>query len=121
MNLIIDENLPPIWCEFLYCHSHTAIHWQDIGQHGDPDEMIFDYAQAERSIILTQDLDFGRILALRGTQLPSLIQLRVDCPIPSEIGTTVIQVLQIHAEALMAGVLISIEPERHRVRLLPLQ
>ena len=67
MKVIVDENLPPEWCGFLQQYGHSAIHWKDLGQHGDADELIFDYAQAERSVILTQDLDFTRIFALRGS------------------------------------------------------
>ena len=121
MKVIVDENLPPEWCGFLQQYGHSAIHWKDLGQHGDADELIFDYAQAERSVILTQDLDFTRILALRGVRLPSLVQLRVDCPIPSFTGEAVLHVLQVYSNALENGALISIEPERHRVRLLPLK
>lgn len=121
MNLIIDENLPPDWCGFLSQQGHVAVHWKDLGQIGDPDELIFDHAQAEGKVILTQDLDFTRILALRGTDLPSLIQLRVDCPIPALIGEAVLQILKTYQESLSKGALISLEPDRHRIRLLPLR
>lgn len=121
MNLIIDENLPPTWCEFLKQQGHVAAHWQDIGKNGDPDELIFDYAQAEAKVILSQDLDFTRLLALRGTSLPSLIQLRVDCPIPSLVGEAVVQILNTYQESLTKGALVSLESDRHRIRLLPLR
>ncbi len=120
MNLIIDENLPPSWRDYLAPFGINATHWRDIGHAGDPDEIIFDYACEHHSVIVTQDLDFTRILALRGSHLPSIIQLRVPCPIPEIIGSALLQVLQTHREQLLAGCLISLDPNRHRVRLLPL-
>jgi predicted nuclease of predicted toxin-antitoxin system len=42
VNLIIDENLPPRWCDYLAPFGITATHWKDIGHIGDPDEIIID-------------------------------------------------------------------------------
>lgn len=83
--------------------------------------MIFDYAQAQQAVILTQDLDFTRIAALRGSRLPSIIQLRADCPIPAILGKSVLSVLTAHAPALRKGALVSLDMDRHRIRLLPLR
>ena len=88
---------------------------------GDPDDVLFAHAQLKEAIILTQDLDFTRMLALRGSALPSVIQLRVGCPIPQVVGSAVLLILEIYRNQLNAGCLISLEPDRHRIRLLPLQ
>ena len=120
MKLILDENLPPRWCDFLAAFGVAATHWKDLGDIGDPDEVIFDYACAHNAIIVTQDLDFTRILALRGTLLPSVIQLRVQCPIPEMIGQALLEILANHQPQLDAGCLISVDHKRHRIRLLPL-
>jgi len=118
--VILDENLPPRWREFLAPFHIDATHWTDIGKHGDPDEFIFDYACAHQAIILTQDLDFTRMLALQGARLPSVIQLRVDCPTPEVVGNAVLSVLKNHRQQLEAGCLITLDANRHRLRLLPL-
>ena len=120
MNLILDENLPPRWRDFLAPHGFAATHWRDLGKTGDPDETVFDYALNHNAVIVTQDLDFTRILALRGALLPSIIQLRVNCPIPEIIGQALLEILQNHSQQLHAGCLISLEHSRHRIRLLPL-
>lgn len=86
MILILDENLPPRWRDFPVPLGVTATHWSDIGKIGDPDEAIFDYACDYDAIIITQDLDFTRILALRGARLPSVIQLRVNAPLPKSLA-----------------------------------
>lgn len=71
-------------------------------------------------VICTQDLDFTRILALRGVNLLSIVQLRVDCPLPEVVGPMLIEVLKNHAAQLKEGCLITLDSKRHRVRLLPL-
>ncbi len=121
MSLIIDENLPPSWCDFLASAGFNAVHWKDIGNIGDHDEILFAHAQLKGDIILTQDLDFTRLLALRGTALPSVIQLRVACPVPQIVGSPVVRILQVYGNQLSDGCLISLEHDRHRIRLLPLQ
>jgi len=120
VNLIIDENLPPRWCDYLSSFGIRAAHWRDIGKVGDPDDLIFDHASVHRKIIITQDLDFTRLLARRGTHLPSVIQLRVDCPIPEVIGPALLEILNRHQKHLEEGCLISLDHRRHRLRLLPL-
>ena len=121
LKLIIDENLPPRWVPFLENHGVLASHWRDLGTVGDQDDIIFQFARKEQWIILSQDLDFSRLLALYGTKLPSVLQLRVDVPIPEVIGAQVIQVLHDHATAITDGSLISIDLQQARVRLLPLR
>lgn len=121
MKVIIDENLPPSWCDFLEQAGVTAKHWSALGNVGDPDSVIFDFATHEHWMILTQDLDFTRLLALRGTQLPSVMQLRVDCPIPSLVGEVVLRMLELYGAKLEEGALISLEADQHRVRILPLR
>jgi predicted nuclease of predicted toxin-antitoxin system len=120
VKLIIDENLPARWKEFFSPHGIEALHWTEIGKAGDPDEMILDDAAAQNTGIVTQDLDFTRLLALRGSRLPSVIQLRVPCPIPEIVGIALLRVLQDHERHLMEGCLISLDLDRHRLRLLPL-
>ena len=120
MTLILDENLPPRWRDFLATFNIRAIHWRDIGKPGDPDETLFDYASSHEAIIITQDLDFTRMLALRGERLPSVIQLRVESPVPEFIGQALLGVLHNHQQQLKDGCLISLDLNRHRLRLLPL-
>ena len=121
MIFLIDENLPPRWQHFLATFNINATHWREVGNAGDPDEALFDYACNHGAVIITQDLDFTRILALRGTRLPSVIQLRVNCPTPEIIGHTLLSVLKNHRQQLENGCLISIDINRHRLRLLPLR
>lgn len=121
MTLLIDENLPRYWVNFLAASGFTAIHWLEIGAVGAADDEIFSYAETHRAVVITQDLDFTRMLATRGALLPSIIQLRVDCPIPEVIGMALISVLHSHSQSLEVGCLISLDHAKHRLRLLPIR
>jgi predicted nuclease of predicted toxin-antitoxin system len=120
VNLIIDENLPPRWVQYLESPDLRVTHWKDIGKVGEFDEIIIEYARDHEAVIVTQDLDFTRLLALRGSRLPSVIQCRVECPTPEIIGLAVREVLEKYRRQLLAGCLITLDLNRHRVRLLPL-
>lgn len=121
MKLVIDENLPPRWTSFLASFGIDARHWLEIGRCGDPDSIVFDHAARHSAIILTQDLDFTRLAARRGSSLPSVVLLRVACPLPETIGPMVAGILETYRAQLEQGCLISVEPDRHRLRLLPLR
>lgn len=120
MSILIDENLPPRWEEYLAAHGFPAKHWTRIGNPGDADELIFYYAIQNCMVVITQDLDFGRMLALYKTSLPSVIQLRVGAPIPEIVGNMVLNVLKNYRQQLEAGCLVSIDSNSRRLRLLPL-
>jgi len=71
--------------------------------------------------VLTHDLDFGAILAsTRGTK-PSVAQIRAENIDPRVIGTAVIAALRQMTSELDAGALLTVEPGRTRLRLLPLE
>jgi predicted nuclease of predicted toxin-antitoxin system len=120
VKVLLDENLPLRWKDFLATVGIQSKHWIDVGQPGDPDELILDYARKNHFLILTQDLDFTRMLAHYGNRLPSVIQLRVDSPLPELIGNTVLAVLNNHQEKLAAGCLVSVDLKRKRLRTLPI-
>lgn len=121
MIIVIDENLPPSWSSFLADLGFDARHWKDVGCIGDADTIIFDYASERGAVIITQDLDYTRLLALRGTNLPSLIQLRVDCPLPSVIGNDIRLLLETYHEHINKGALFTLDGRGHRMRMLPLR
>ncbi len=71
--------------------------------------------------MLTHDLDFGAILAATGDESPSVVQIRAEDPSPEAIGVLLLVGLRQMAGELEAGALVTIEPGRARLRLLPLR
>jgi predicted nuclease of predicted toxin-antitoxin system len=65
-------------------------------------------------------LDFGSLLFLTKATAPSVIQIRAEHILPKSVGTAVLETLEIAATALEEGALVSIDPRRHWICLLPL-
>ncbi len=120
MRLLIDMNLSPKWVAFLESAGFDAAHWSVIGNVNAPDPEIMPYAKAEGWIILTHDLDFGAILAASGGDAPSVVQVRADNLSTDAIGTTVVTALRAMAEALENGALVTVEPSKTRITVLPI-
>lgn len=120
MILVIDVNLSPEWCEVLRGVGEV-IHWSSIGNVDAPDLEIIDWAREQNAIILTNDLDFGAILAASGMDSPSVFQLRSQILDPLVIGDGVLRVIESFAGDLAEGASISFDRERSRVRRLPLR
>ena len=72
-------------------------------------------------IVLTHDLDFSAILAATQGEKPSVVQIRADDVSPSVIGMQVVAALRQMESELEAGALLTIDPSRTRLNLLPLQ
>jgi predicted nuclease of predicted toxin-antitoxin system len=120
MKLLVDMNLSPHWVRVLGEAGIDAVHWSAIGTHNAPDTEVMACASAQGYIVLTHDLDFGAILASTRNTTPSVVQIRNDNLDPRIIGNTVITALRQMASELDAGALVTVEPSRARLRLLPL-
>lgn len=120
MRFIIDMNLSPRWVEHLAEAGVEAQHWSSLGQVDAPDTAIMQFARENGYLVLTHDLDFGDILAATGGDGPSVVQLRAADVSPEAIGAHVVTALQQMAEHLDAGALLTVDPARARLRLLPL-
>lgn len=79
------------------------------------------YARIHNAIVLTHDLDFGAILAATQGNKPSVVQIRADDGSPDTIGRQLVLALQPLKEELADGALVTVEPGRTRLRVLPLQ
>ncbi|MEZ5405518.1 MAG: DUF5615 family PIN-like protein [Verrucomicrobiia bacterium] len=120
MNLLVDVCLTPEWISYLTAHDISAIHWSTIGNLDVEDHIIFDYATEHNYIILTHDLDFGALLSHTRSHKPSIIQARVDNTTPEFLGTTLLQALKQFEKELQTGTIITILPNRTKVRILPI-
>lgn len=120
MKILVDMNLSPLWGPFLSGQKFEAVHWASVGDPGVSDTQILTYAAEEGFIILTDDLDFGTLFAASRKRSPSVVQMRTQEVLPSSAGALVADVLRSMAPQLEEGALITIDPRRQRVRLLPI-
>ena len=121
MKLLIDMNLSPRWVDVLAGAGIEATHWSALGAYSAPDSEIMAYASANNCVVLTHDLDFGAILAATHGEKPSVVQIRSEDVSPDVIGKQVVIALRQMASELKEGALLTVDPNRTRLRLLPLQ
>lgn len=121
MKLLVDMNLSPRWVVLLGDTGIEAAHWSTLGAKNAPDSEIMTYAKVHDYVVLTHDLDFGAILAATHGEKPSVVQIRAEDVSPDVIGTQVVAALRQMASELEEGALLTVDPNRTRVRVLPLQ
>lgn len=121
MKLIVDMNLMPRKVSLLIDAGIEAAHWSTLGASNALDWEIMAYARANNYVVLTHDLDFSGILAVTHGNKPSAVQIRADDVSPDVIGLQVVVALKQMASDLESGALLTVEPNRTRIRLLPLQ
>jgi predicted nuclease of predicted toxin-antitoxin system len=120
MKLLVDMNLSPHWVSLLADAGISAKHWSKIGLAQAPDLEIMAYARTNQFVVLTHDLDFSAILAATHGEKPSVVQIRADDVSLEAIGKQVVDALLQMASVLEEGALVTIDPKRTRLRLLPL-
>ena len=121
MKLLLDMNLSPRWVGFLTAEGFEAIHWSNVGAANATDATIMAYARMNDCTVLTHDLDFSAILAATGGEKPSVVQIRSEDVSPEAIGAAVVSALRQLREDLGQGALVTVDPRRTRLRVLPLR
>lgn len=121
MQLLIDMKLSPLWAGYLARHGFEAAHWSTLGDATAHDAQIMHFARDGGWVILTHDLDFGAILAASGREGPSVMQIRADDLSLEAIGPAVVTALRQMSESLALGALVTVDPAKTRVTVLPLR
>ena len=121
MKLLVDMNLSPRWVKLLTEAGFEAAHWSTLGAGDASDTEIMAFAKANTYVVLTHDLDFSAILAATHGEKPSVVQIRSEDVSPDTIGMPVIHALRQMGGELDEGALLTIDPKRTRLRLLPFQ
>ncbi len=121
MKVLIDMNLSPRWSEFLTKAGLQAAHWSEFGAGDASDLDILTFAKEHDYVVLTHDLDFAAILAATHGKKPSVVQIRAEQLTPELIGPYIISALRQLSIELHDGALVTVEPKRTRMRVLPLR
>ncbi len=121
MRLLLDMNLSPRWVRYLNDVGFEAQHWSNVGLANANDLEIMDYAKNRDLVVITHDLDFGAILAATNGLSPSVVQIRADDLSIEAIGEQIVGALRQTSEALTDGALVTVNPVRTRLTLLPIR
>jgi len=121
VKLLVDMNLSPRWVALLTGAGMEAVHWSTLGAANAPDTEIMTYARSNGYVVLTHDLDFSSILAATHGLKPSVVQIRAENLGLTAIGPQVIAAIHQMTAELESGALITVDPIRTRLSMLPLQ
>ena len=64
-----------------------AVLWSEVGDPRAPDSALMQWATANGYAVFTHDLDFGTMLALSGTNGPSVVQVRCLNGLPKAVSS----------------------------------
>jgi predicted nuclease of predicted toxin-antitoxin system len=120
VKFLVDECLSPDWAGLFRSLGHEAVHWREVGEHGDPDPKLIEWARKNDAIVFTKDMDFSKLLYLSRESLPSVLQLRKIDVLAGYTRMAVIEAVTRFSRQLEEGCLVSISSRGTRVRVLPL-
>ncbi|MEM8930226.1 MAG: DUF5615 family PIN-like protein [Acidobacteriota bacterium] len=120
MRFVLDMNLSPEWVEYLEQRGHDVAHWAQVGDPKADDTVVAAWGRGNDAVVVSHDLDFGRILALTHAQGPSVIQFRNQPLLPEDAGEAFIEMIAACDEALERGAIVTFDGEAWRAKILPL-
>jgi predicted nuclease of predicted toxin-antitoxin system len=121
VRFLIDNALSPAVAIELNNAGHDAVHVRDLAMQSASDEEIFDRARADARVVVSADTDFGTLLAARKQTAPSVILFRHGSQHrPADQSALLKSNLPQLSRALQDGSIVVIEPDRIRIRALPL-
>lgn len=119
---LADMNLSPQTVEALHADGLDIIRVSDVMPGTSKDLDILHYARLQGRVIITQDLDFSRLIAIGGYTYPSLVTLRMSTSDPTSITQMLRRVLPQIATSLSEGCAVTIVDDHNiRVRSLPVR
>lgn len=119
MKFLLDMGLARSTARFLRGQGHDAVHLREQDLQRLDDHTIIEKARVEGRVILTHDLDFGRIIALSQSHLPSVITFRLSNMHPDQVNHFLMETVKRFSGELESGALVSVNERAIRVRLLP--
>jgi predicted nuclease of predicted toxin-antitoxin system len=119
MKIIVDVNLAIRWANMLSSRGIEAVHWTAIGAANAQDIEIMSYARQNGYSVFTNDLDFSAILVSTRAADPSVIQIRAEDTRPEAHLDRVAEVLIKYSTAIEQGTIITIDPHKTRMHILP--
>ena len=122
MKLLVDEALQDAVAHRLTTVGHDTTHVRILGLAGHTDDEVMALAIADNRVLVTTDTDtdFGTILALTGAAAPSVLLLRGIGDSVDERVDALLDVLPRVVHELSEGAVVVIEPDRYRIRHLPI-
>ena len=118
---LANMNISPLTVEQLRNFGWNIVRIPEVMNKGSKDIDILNYAQTHNKVLITQDLDFSMLLAVKGYSKPSLINLRLENAKPDFVTERIISVVSSMEKELGEGVVITVDETSVRYRNLPIK
>jgi predicted nuclease of predicted toxin-antitoxin system len=112
--------LPPALARWPAAQGHDAVHASAHGLDRALDSEILTRASQDARTVVTADLDYPRLLALAGSEGPSLILFRGGNWSETDIIARMQQILHVMSESEVAQSIVVVDRTRVRRRRLPI-
>lgn len=119
MRFLTDMGISIRTTAWLNDAGHDAVHLVDEGLCRLTDAAVLSKVQSKERILLTMDLDFGRLLADSAAALPSVIIFRLKNERSECVNARITEVIKTHENSLLSGALILVREQSMRIRRLP--
>ena len=113
MKLLLDSCLSPQAQTELEAAGHNVV-WAGNWPEDPGDEVILERAYKDQRVLVTLDKDFGELVVLRGHPHCGILRL-VDFRAGQQ-GVLCLRVLEMFANELAAGAIVTVEPGILRIR-----
>jgi predicted nuclease of predicted toxin-antitoxin system len=113
MRIVADENCDRMIVVALREVGHDVLSVRESGK-GQDDAYIFDRARTDRRIVLTSDLDFGRLCEHQFPHPPAIVVMRLARLSRHVRAKRMVEVLRVVGS--IDGQLLVVEPSRIRIR-----
>lgn len=120
MRFLLDQPISWVVGKSLRAAGYEAVHASEIGLASASDDLILDRATKESCVVITQDTDFGTLLASSGKRLPSVILIRMHNGRPSVQAQVLLENIPDLEEPLQNGAIVVITDAMIRIRHLPI-
>ncbi len=121
LEFLANMNISPLTVEELRKLGWNIMRVPEVMDRKSKDIEILTYAREHKKVVITQDLDFSALLAVRGYEKPSVISLRFENAKPEFITNRIIEIVNEMEEELEEGIIISVDETSGRYRNLPIE
>jgi len=121
MRWLLNMNMPRSLKQLLESVGHQCRHTGEIGLERASDWVVLEEAAKEGEVILTHDLDCGRLLTFSSASKPSVVIVCLSRPTPRNIFERLMAVWAMIERPLMDGAVVVLEDATVRIRRLPVK
>ena len=120
MKLLLDQCVATALVERMEASGVQAIHTSSIGLDRASDAEILEFAAGNSLVIVTHDADFHTILAIQRAHGPSVIRLRYDDYLVTDVERQLRFIVDQFGEELIDGAIVTCRGQSIAMRKLPI-